>query len=259
MYYYNSKPTELEAMLIEFLEFSKTREPQSNKIQKSSVREKSVSPDIGKGWPHYKGYVDSLASDTKCGSCACEAGRAEIPPISEQGVAAILSYTPITTHTPATIASNEASINHPPIESQASNPPPADFPNPIGYSGPERHAKKEYDLDYAHHLMSDISASIMPHVVDVINEQEFSGSPIFEGYLYRERLNQMVDDVLRRTAAVSAEAAEIMLSACECPSWQRRQLLRAVAESLLISELFFRRRPIYRKLIESGWNPSGIL
>ena len=106
--------------------------------------------------------------------------------------------------------------------------------------------------------MSDINASLMPYVIEVVNEQEFSGSPIFEGYLYRERLHQMVEDSLRRAASANPDVAAILRSSCQCQSWQPRQLLRAAVESLLIGELFFRRRPIYRKLIDNGWNPNGI-
>ena len=254
MYYYNSKPTELEKALMEFMQTGKNKGSAARDVQKAPPRretskEKIITPDIGKGWPYYKGYAASLQS------------LEEVEPSGMHGEAAatILNYMPISMP-PAPASAPAPALPPPtfpaPVPAHPAAPP--DFPNPIGYSGPERHAQKEYELDYAHHLMSDISASLMPHVIEAVNEQEFSGSPIFEGYLYRERLHQMVEDALRRAQAANTDVAAIMRSSCECQSWQRRQLLRAVVESLLIGELFFRRRPIYRKLIDNGWNPGGI-
>ena len=225
MYYYNSKPTELEKLLVEFLEFNKAGKAESQGAQNTSERGDSILADIGKGWPYYKGYAASLQEQT------------------EQDSPDLLGFTPI------------ESQEQPVIE----NAEPLPFPDPIGYSAPERHAQKEYEMDYAHHLMSDISARLMPHVIEVLNEQEFTGSPIFEGYVYRERLHQLVESTLSRAAAANQDVAEIQNSTCQCSSWQRRQLLRAVVEALLIGELFFRRRPIYRKLIDSGWNPGTIV
>ncbi|MCL2616336.1 MAG: hypothetical protein FWD96_01675 [Defluviitaleaceae bacterium] len=260
MQYYNTNQAEqqkFEAMLLEFLEFRKTQKPEANKAFATSI-----TPDIGKGWPHYKGYAAALQkasldnpgcmgeqpalSQTNSHICACK-NKAAAPPQTNETTATILSYTPIASAVPTQ------------PESQAAQSPPVTEQTPIGYSSPDRHAHKEYDLDYAHHLMGEIASALMPHVIDVINENEFSGSSIFEGYLYRERLHQMIELALRRAAAANPAIAEITETSCGCRQWSHMQLLRAVVETLIIGELFFRRRPIYRKLIDNGWNPHEVV
>lgn len=237
MYYYNSKPTELESMLLEFLEFKK-----SNGANRAKAQETPINPEIGKGWPHYKGYAASLKA-----SAAENNNTDEVPGF----VPLLQEFSPQPQET-----APQPGIPGPSIPNAASAQMPApEFPNPIGYSAPERHAHKEADLDFAHQLMGAISSALMPHVTLAINEQEFPGSPIFEGQLYRERLHQMVDQVLARAASENPEISEITHSACGCVSLSHTMILRALIEALIIGELFFRRRPIYRKLIDLGWNP----
>jgi len=246
MYYYNSKPTELETMLLEFLEFKKSNAAGGSKSQKAPI-----SPEIGRGWPHYKGYAAALRASTaeKPHNCTC-VETTDTPSLPNSSTGEILGFVPIPLQ-PQELSSQPAPWQAPPQPAESS----PRFPNPIGYSAPERHAHKEYDLDYAHQLMGSIASALMPHITEALNEQEFPGSPIFEDYLYRERLHQMIDQVLSRASADNPKIAELTASQCSCLTTSHIQLLRALIEVMIISELFLRRRPIYRKLIDLGWNP----
>jgi len=237
MYYYNSKPTELESMLLEFLEFKK-----ANGAHRVKAQETPINPEIGKGWPHYKGYAASLKTSAAEQPHVCKCIDTTLP--SGNGAAEVMNFIPLPMQ-PQEL----------PPQMQTPQETTLEFPNPIGYSAPERHAHKEADLDFAHQLLGTISSALMPHVTLILNEQEFAGSPIFEGQLYRERLHQMVDQTLTRAAAETPEIAEIAHSTCNCANLSHVQILRALIEALIIGELFFRRRPIYRKLIDLGWNP----
>jgi len=249
----------MERLLTEFMEFCKTREAQGVRAQNAAPRPDGLHPGIGKGWPQYKGYAASLQNPS-----AFDTRGTAAPARPSEAADTELRHTPI----PQVAEQAEAASTEPPPIPYAPVPmPPPAQPPESGWrteqdrpawsdsTEHERHAKKEYEVDFAHHIMGDISAVILPHVMLVINEQEFAGSPVFEGNLYRERMHQMIDSILTRAAAENHDVAEILRSADDGSSWQRRHLLRALAESLLIGELFFRRRPIYRKLIDNGWDP----
>ena len=248
MYYYNTEPTELETLLVDFLQYRKTRRTEAAAVQSTSTKTEQtnapdIPPEIGKGWPHYKGYAASLQNSVQSDN------DKDLP----NSVVAVMNYTPITppADMPVQRAPQAMPAKLPPVPCATSN-----RSNTIGYSAPERHTHKEDDYDYAHQLLGDISSSLMSHVNIVINNQEYIGSPIYEGHLQKDELYKMVEHTIELATEHCPNIAEIMRSCCGCRP-ARVQLLRAVAESLIIGEIYFRRRPIYRKLIDCGWNPKA--
>lgn len=105
-------------------------------------------------------------------------------------------------------------------------------------------------------LYSDLNSSLYPIVHEVISEFELTKSPIFDDYINRETIAQLVDRSINRARVVLNPVDEIMTSdISEYPIyigmnryWHPRFLLRAMVESLVINEIFRIRRPGFQRL-----------
>ena len=104
---------------------------------------------------------------------------------------------------------------------------------------------EHYFSDFAHHIMGEVLSVLMPHAIQVLNEQEFPESTIFHQHITREQLAQLVDTALR-SAATHPDVGN-SLSQDHAP-WGTRHLMRAIMEALIIFELYYRRKPIYKRL-----------
>ncbi len=110
-------------------------------------------------------------------------------------------------------------------------------------------------------LYKDINKTLYPVIVEVLNEYEYDGSPIYEENIDPETISQLVDRVLRRAGEISDNIQEIMLNDQNIsfseteymPEWDSTNLLKAAVESILLHEIFEVRRPYYRK-VRSRYN-----
>lgn len=112
----------------------------------------------------------------------------------------------------------------------------------------------ERDMALARQLYTGINKALYPIVMEVLNEYEYDGSPIYGEELDRESLAQLVDRVIRRAGELLDDAEEAFLDVGDNISyeygleWNRSNMMYAVVESLLINEIFAVRRPNYRKV-----------
>ena len=195
MHYYNTPNTNLEALLLEFLEFRNARGPAQFKRQS----------------------LDGLA---ECPKGAPEFVAAE--PLFAKGSQLLEEGSK-----PAAQAED--------MQDEGRSPAFA----------PEYH--EQYYQDYAHHLMGEVLSAVMPHALEVLNNQELG---VLE-HITRERLAQLVDMALR-AASIHPEVQLVLRHGGSHP-WHASQLLRAVMEAAIIFELYYRRKPIYHRLRENGW------
>lgn len=104
----------------------------------------------------------------------------------------------------------------------------------------------ETDMEFMRQLFSEINKKLYSYVVEVINQNEYEGSPIYDEHINREYLAQLVDQVIEKAANSINEIEEINLE-MERTYWGRNKLLRSSVESTVLHELYGHRRPKYRK------------
>jgi len=111
-----------------------------------------------------------------------------------------------------------------------------------------------HDKELMRQLYKDINKALYPIVMEVLNEYEYDGSPIYQEEIDQETIAQLIDRVLKRAAETSDDVQEVMLSeqnphACEYMyEWNSQNLLNAAIEALLLNEIFGTRRPNYRRV-----------
>ncbi|MCD8089038.1 MAG: hypothetical protein LUD81_00135 [Clostridiales bacterium] len=120
------------------------------------------------------------------------------------------------------------------------------------------------EIKLMHELYGRINSFLYPVVVEIINNMEYPGSPVYDYGLpeksgkqggtirdfeiTRDSLNQMTDAVYKKAAAMSDDIDEIINDDNELTAGNtREELLRAAIESLILTELFLSRRPFYRE------------
>ncbi len=99
-------------------------------------------------------------------------------------------------------------------------------------------------------LYSKINSFLYPFVVEVLNELEFIGSPLYSiSGIDRETLYQMIDKVIDLAEETLDQAGEVKNEKTKdhLKEWDRLGLLRAAIESLLLNDIFAIRRPNYYK------------
>ena len=109
---------------------------------------------------------------------------------------------------------------------------------------------KERESKLMRILYSDINSFLYPFVVDVLNELDFIGSPIYSvSGIDKETLHQLIDRVILLSERALDEIGEIKneISPAYIQRWNRNGLLKSVVESLLLNDIFSIRRPIYYK------------
>jgi len=118
----------------------------------------------------------------------------------------------------------------------------------------EEQEQEDEELDFENEqaflrgLFGDINQRLFPFVVEVLNENEYEGSPLFEGTISREFLAQLIDQVIERAAASLNDVEEIAIGVQSTGAlWERNALLRSTVESSILREIFAIRRPRYRR------------
>ncbi len=109
------------------------------------------------------------------------------------------------------------------------------------------------EMDFFENLLSEINKRIYPHMLNVLNKEEYEGSPIYNNYLDREYIAQLVDKVLDNIINSIEEADDINMDT-KRGHWCRYSLLRALIEKHILCELYSFRRPYYRYLNNLIWN-----
>ncbi|MFR4987420.1 MAG: hypothetical protein ACLUCH_08510 [Lachnospirales bacterium] len=108
----------------------------------------------------------------------------------------------------------------------------------------------EYTRDQEIELMrqsySEINTFLYPFVVEVLDEFEFVGSPIYSPTgIDRETISQMVDRVINLAEESLDQVGEAKneRTGNYLREWDRWGLLRSTVESLLLNDIFAIRRP----------------
>lgn len=108
-------------------------------------------------------------------------------------------------------------------------------------------------------LYTAINETLLPYIEAVIDEYEYIGSPLYEDDgIDRETLSQLIDRVLLLSAADIDEIEEIQTEDNIRTEWNRKQLLKNAAESLLLNEIYAVRRPKYRRIKDNFVYTSGM-
>lgn len=97
---------------------------------------------------------------------------------------------------------------------------------------------------------SEINTFLYPFVVEVLEEFEYIGSPIYSPTgLDRETISQMVDRVINIAEENLDQVGEAKneRTGNYLREWDRWGLLRSTVESLLLNDIFAIRRPNYFK------------
>ena len=97
-------------------------------------------------------------------------------------------------------------------------------------------------------LYSDVSTFLYPFIIEVLDEFDFIGSPIYGiNGIDRETLHQLIDRVIQLAEQHLDEIGEIKneISSLYLEIWSRKKLLRGIVELLLLNDIFGIRRPDY--------------
>ena len=111
----------------------------------------------------------------------------------------------------------------------------------VGYIG-------EREMELMRKLYSEINTFLYPFVVEVLDEFEFIGSPIYSiTGIDRETISQMVDRVINLAEETLDQVGEAKneRTGNYLREWDRWGLLRSTVESLLLNDIFAIRRPKY--------------
>lgn len=101
------------------------------------------------------------------------------------------------------------------------------------------------DMELMKKLYTDINTFLLPFVLEVLDEFEHEGSPIYKDIgITRETLGQIVDKVINMAEEVLDQVGEAKneRTGNYIREWDRWGLLRAVVESLVLNEIFGVRR-----------------
>lgn len=107
------------------------------------------------------------------------------------------------------------------------------------------------DMELMKKLYTDINTFLLPFVLEVLDEFEHEGSPIYKDIgITRETLAQIVDKVINMAEEVLDQVGEAKneRTGNYIREWDRWGLLRAVVESLVLNEVFGVRRNKYFNL-----------
>ena len=104
----------------------------------------------------------------------------------------------------------------------------------------------EKEQDYMSLVFCKTNSIFHKLVIDVLNSNEYVGSPIFDGFLTRDYLAQLVDQVVRRGTNTLNDIEEIYLEDKE--AFSRHELMRGLIEAVIIAEIFGFRRHRYKNL-----------
>ncbi len=96
---------------------------------------------------------------------------------------------------------------------------------------------KKNDKKYIKEMYSKTTKILYEYVLEVLKSYEYEGSPIYNDYIDRETLNQMVDRVLEKAGEL-AYIEEVILKEEINDLVDVKLLLRAVIELIIINELF---------------------
>ncbi len=125
-----------------------------------------------------------------------------------------------------------------------------DYPLPIEHHCGDCSLDDDTDdneVKFLHNLISSIPRILKPHVSRVLNEYEYHGSPVYDEYLDRETLAQMVDKVMSYAKNHLDEVDEITVSDNESGTWSKFKLLHSIIEILVLVHLFMVNRKRYKQ------------
>lgn len=107
---------------------------------------------------------------------------------------------------------------------------------------------REREMELMRKSYSEINTFLYPFVLEVLDEFEFIGSPIYGiNGIDRETISQMVDRVidLAEESLDQVGEAKNERTGNYLREWDRWGLLRSTVESLLLNDIFAIRRPNY--------------
>lgn len=97
------------------------------------------------------------------------------------------------------------------------------------------------DLKYMKLLYGDIAKELDPYVKAVVDEFDYEGSPIYNEYIDRHTVGQMVYLVLNRGQEMIYQVEEIYLSD-DFSVWGERNLLRQLIQTMVLNEIYTTKR-----------------
>lgn len=104
------------------------------------------------------------------------------------------------------------------------------------------------ELELMRQLYTEINTLIYPFIVEILDEYEFIGSPLYNPIgIDRETISQMIDQIINLAEQQIDQVGEIKLKREEnsIKNWDNWALLRSAIESLLLNDIFGIRRPNY--------------
>ncbi len=96
---------------------------------------------------------------------------------------------------------------------------------------------KKDNKKYIKELYSKATKILYSYVLEVLKKYEYEGSPIYNEYIDRETLNQIIDRVLEKAGELDY-IEEIILKEDISNIIDEKILLRALIELIIINELF---------------------
>ena len=116
----------------------------------------------------------------------------------------------------------------------------------------------ENSKNYQQGIVGGLHKRLHPMVVDVLNQNEYDGSPLYEDILSREYIAQLVDQVIIKAKNTLNDIEEIFL---EEPHglWSRFRLLHSFVELAVLNEIFGFRREYYKQRKYKGFDMGEFL
>ncbi len=106
---------------------------------------------------------------------------------------------------------------------------------------PNNSNEKNEQLEYIKMIYAEINKKMYPIIEEVLREYNFKDSPIFDSYIDKETLAQIVDKVIERAKISIEDVNKLEDKDEDHEKWGLYQMLRAIVESLVIFQLYILR------------------
>lgn len=225
--YYNIRDFDynIESLFNDYLLYTE------NKRKEAKQDTNSQEYKIGKGWPDYKDVsIDKM-----------EMPNQPRVPIEEENPQRQPNSPLTVPQTPAeNFMPDENNMENGELDNNNNN-------NNNNINNDVTSGANDRDTELMRQLYSSINRQLYPYVLRVLDEYEYSGSPMYDEEIDRETIHQMVDRTLNLARNGLDEVGEIVIEPTRIgfSEWTSNQVLRAAIQLLLLNDIFGIRRPKY--------------
>lgn len=99
------------------------------------------------------------------------------------------------------------------------------------------------DKEYMQFLQTNIYKKLKPYVDKALAEEQYEGSPIYNGYIDKDTIGSIVDKAIYFAEQDIPELKDIISNIDTASEFTQTALLRAIVQSIILNDIFNELRP----------------